>query len=59
MRTHRPWQPHLSNNPLFNPFAPSTERVTLDRIEIADEEEDEGSTPIEPAEQADDQKSAG
>jgi len=46
MKTHRPWQPRLSNDPLFNPFAPTTDRdVTLDRIEIAGEEEEEVSVP--------------
>jgi hypothetical protein len=59
MKTHRPWQPHVSNDPLFNPFVPPTERtVTLEHIEIAEEEEEEeeeGSVPPESsAEQADD-----
>jgi len=46
MKTHRPWQPRLSNDPLFNPFAPTTDRDgSFDRIEIAGEEEEEGSAP--------------
>ncbi len=55
MNKHRPWQPHVSNDPLFNPFVPPTERtVTLEHIEIADEEEEEGVPPESPADEADD-----
>ena len=32
MKTHRPWQPHMSNTPLFNPYTPdepAAERAPL------------------------------
>lgn len=38
MKTHRPWQPHLSSSALFNPFIPST-HTTLDRYGLIEEEE--------------------
>ena len=58
MKTHRPWRPRLSSDPLFNPFAPATERSpTLDRIEIEEEEEEEGGEHTDSAaKQADDNK---
>ena len=38
----RPWQPHMSTPPLFNPYAPITERAsTLDHIDFIDDEEAE------------------
>lgn len=53
MKTHRPWQPHMGSSPLFNPFAPSTDRdAMLDQFDIAEEEEEE-STDQPAAEQAD------
>jgi hypothetical protein len=40
MKPHRPWQPRLPNDPLFNPFAPTTERGSpISRIEIDETEE--------------------
>jgi len=57
MKTHRPWRPRLSSDPLFNPFAPATERTPiLDRIEIEEEEEQEGAEHTSSAQQADDDK---
>ncbi|TLY61049.1 MAG: hypothetical protein E6K52_08890 [Gammaproteobacteria bacterium] len=61
MKTHRPWRPRVSSDPLFNPFAPATERTSiLDRIEIEEEEEErEGGEPTgSAAEQADDNKTS-
>lgn len=52
MKTHRPWQPQMRNDPLFNPFVPPTEQnVTLDHIAIPEEPEAESAapTPAEPA----------
>ena len=48
MKTHRPWQPHLSSSPLFNPFTPTT---TLDHYDLVEEEEetDESSAPEDQA----------
>jgi hypothetical protein len=40
MRTHRPWQPHMSTSPLFNPFTPSI-HTTLDHYDMVEEEETE------------------
>jgi hypothetical protein len=41
MKTHRPWQPHMSNTPLFNPYTPATgQPLTFDPVEILDEEAD-------------------
>ena len=43
MKGHRPWQPHLDRDPLFNPFVPSTVRpLVSDHVELAPEEEEEG-----------------
>lgn len=37
----RPWQPHMSTPPLFNPYAPITERAsTLDHIDLTEDEEE-------------------
>ncbi len=54
MKTHRPWQPHMSNTPLFNPYAPAGHATTLahfDLVEedIPDEEETGPETPDESA----------
>jgi hypothetical protein len=44
MKTHRPWQPHMSSTPLFNPYASPTGRgTTLDRFGLVEEEEVESS----------------
>ena len=53
MDKHRPWQPHIKNAPLLNPFEPSTEWTArlgaADRIEIEDEEETtEDPSPANP-----------
>jgi hypothetical protein len=39
MKTHRPWQPHVSAPPLFGPFIPST-LTTLDHYDMVGEEEE-------------------
>ena len=40
MKPHKPWQPHVSNESLLNPFAPATEAAQpIQRIEIEPEEE--------------------
>jgi hypothetical protein len=41
MRTHRPWQPHIGNNPLLNPFSPAGRATTLDHFDLIEEEMDE------------------
>ena len=60
MEKHRPWQPRLKDEPLFNPFEPSTEWTEQlgdgDRIEIEDEEEAEGRAPANPATEKKDEK---
>lgn len=41
MKFHRPWQPHLDSDPLFNPFIPTTVRpLTDDHVELAPAEEE-------------------
>jgi hypothetical protein len=49
MKTHRPWQPHLSNTPLFNPHMPTGHSTTLDHFDLIDDEmeADESETPDE------------
>ena len=41
MKTHRPWQPHMGNSPLFNPFSPAGTSTTLDHFDLIEEEVDE------------------
>ena len=42
MKPRKPWQPHVSNDTLLNPFAPTTEAAQpIQRIEIEAEEEGE------------------
>lgn len=42
MKGHRPWQPHLDRDPLFNPFVPTTVRpFGNDHVEFAPEEAEE------------------
>ena len=56
MKAHRPWQPHLDRDPLFNPFVPSTVRpIVDDHVELAPDEGEEGEAQMpEPTpEQAD------
>lgn len=36
MKTHRPWQPHMSNTPLFNPYTPAGHATTLDHFDPTD-----------------------
>ena len=40
MRTHRPWQPHMNNTPLFNPYSPAGQSTTLDHFDLREEEEE-------------------
>ena len=50
MRTHRPWQPHMNNTPLFNPYTPAGHATTLDHFDLVEEEapEEEGTGPETP-----------
>jgi hypothetical protein len=41
MKTHRPWQPHVSSSPLFNPYHPTYRATTLDHFDLIEEEKDE------------------
>ena len=41
MKTHRPWQPHMGNSPLFNPYTPAGRATTLDHFDLIEEELDE------------------
>ena len=42
MKSHRPWQPHLDRDPLFNPFIPTTVRPLVnDHVELSPEEGEE------------------
>ena len=42
MKFHRPWQPHLDRDPLFNPFVPTTVRpIVSDHVELAPDESEE------------------
>lgn len=45
---HKPWQPTIREDPLFNPFEPSTEWTRqigdADRIEVPDDEEEGGES---------------
>ena len=40
MKTHRPWQPHMNNTPLFNPYSPAGHSTTLDHFDMREEEEE-------------------
>lgn len=44
MNERKPWQPHMRDEPIFNPFEPSTEWTrelgANDRVEIPDLEEE-------------------
>ena len=43
MKFHRPWQPHLDRDPLFNPFIPTTVRpIVEDHVELMPDESEEG-----------------
>jgi hypothetical protein len=57
MKMHRPWQPHMSSTPLFNPYSPPTARdATLDHFDLAEEGEQEAEASGEQSvDQADDQ----
>lgn len=55
MKSHRPWQPHMSNNPLFNPYTPAGQPTTLDHFDLIEEEEildEEEAGPDTPDEEA-------
>jgi hypothetical protein len=42
MKFHRPWQPHLDRDPLFNPFIPTTVRpIVDDHVELAPDESEQ------------------
>jgi hypothetical protein len=41
MKSHRPWQPHMSGAPLFNPYAPATDRTVMsDHFDLVEEQEE-------------------
>lgn len=44
MNERKPWQPHMREEPVFNPFEPSTEWTrdlgANERVEIPEEEEE-------------------
>lgn len=48
MKAHRPWQPHLDRDPLFNPFVPTTVRPLVDaHVErVAPDEDEEGEERV-------------
>jgi hypothetical protein len=55
MKTHRPWQPHMSNTPLFNPYTPVTGRATiLDHFDLIEEQDESEIPPGEESDQAGD-----
>lgn len=47
MRTHRPWQPHMGNTPLFNPYTPAGQSTTLDHFDLIEEEGENDETEAE------------
>jgi hypothetical protein len=54
MKSHRPWQPHMSGAPLFNPYTPTTDRnVTFEHFDLTEEQEEPESSGEDSAEQAD------
>ena len=55
MKTHRPWQPHMSSSPLFNPYQPTYRATTLDHFDLIEEEKDE--TEVSEDESQDEAKS--
>jgi hypothetical protein len=59
MKTHRPWQPHMSSTPLFNPYVPTTgHSTTLDHFDLVEEEgEDEAEASSKESDQAGDSPS--
>jgi hypothetical protein len=60
MKMHRPWQPHMSNTPLFNPYTPATGRATtLDHFDLVEEEEEIETPEGETQSPADDRPFAG
>lgn len=44
MNEHKPWQPKMRDEPIFNPFEPSTDWTrdigANERVEVPDEEEE-------------------
>lgn len=51
MSTGRPWQPHMDDDRILNPFAPATDASRpIERVELEDtEEEGEGEAAAEAA----------
>lgn len=47
MNARKSWRPHLRDQPIFNPFEPSTDWTrdlgANDRVEIPDQEEETGT----------------
>ena len=48
MKTHRPWQPHMGNSPLFNPYTPAGQSTTIDHYDFTEEVEQEDQESQEP-----------
>jgi hypothetical protein len=58
MKTHHVWWPHLVRDRIFNPFVSLLDRkLTSDRIEVTDAEEEEGEGDEKAAEQPTDRSS--
>lgn len=52
MSDRKPWQPRMRDEPVFNPFEPSTDWTrdlgANERVEVPEEEEEPESTVQEP-----------
>lgn len=57
MNERKPWQPHLREEPIFNPFEPSTDWTrdlgANERVEVPDEEEETESANQQTREKSD------
>ena len=51
MKSHQPWQPHISDSPAFNPFSHGTES-TIDLSTRIEETEQDSRTAAAPSEVA-------
>jgi hypothetical protein len=52
MSTHKPWQPRVRGEPIFNPFEPSTDWTrdlgANERVEVPDEDEATSEDQVKP-----------
>lgn len=57
MNERKPWQPHLREEPIFNPFEPSTDWTrdlgANERVEVPDKEEETESANQQTREKSD------